>query len=75
MVDPTKEVRQTRPGQSEGITRNQVLQAVIFGLIFGTFLTLVLVPVLYLLAAKLKERVFRLSKKDAPGSEGAVALN
>ena len=29
MVDPTKEVRQTRPGQSEGITRNQVLQAVI----------------------------------------------
>ena len=29
----------------------------IFGLLFGTFLTLVLVPVLYLLVAKLKERV------------------
>ena len=30
----------------------------IFGLIFGTFLTLVLVPVLYLIMAKLKERIF-----------------
>jgi hypothetical protein len=30
----------------------------IFGLLFGTFLTLVLVPVLYLLVAKLKERWF-----------------
>src|SRR5260221_585846 len=31
----------------------------IFGLLFGTFLTLVLVPVLYLLFAKLKERIFK----------------
>lgn len=30
----------------------------IFGLIFGTFLTLVLVPVLYLVMARLKERLF-----------------
>jgi multidrug efflux pump len=30
----------------------------IFGLLFGTFLTLVLVPTLYLLVAKVKERVF-----------------
>jgi multidrug efflux pump len=30
----------------------------IFGLVFGTFLTLILVPSLYLLAAKLKERIF-----------------
>lgn len=30
----------------------------IFGLIFGTFLTLILVPVLYLVMAKLKERLF-----------------
>lgn len=30
----------------------------IFGLIFGTFLTLVLVPVLYLLTTKLKARIF-----------------
>jgi len=36
----------------------------IFGLIFGTFLTLFLVPVMYLLAARLKERVF---KKDPMG--------
>lgn len=31
----------------------------IFGLIFGTFLTLLLVPVMYLLVTKLKERVSR----------------
>lgn len=31
----------------------------IFGLLFGTFLTLVLVPTLYLLVAKLKERISR----------------
>lgn len=31
----------------------------IFGLLFGTFLTLVLVPVMYLLVAKLKERIYR----------------
>jgi multidrug efflux pump len=30
----------------------------IFGLIFGTFLTLILVPVMYLLSAKLKQRIF-----------------
>src|SRR5688500_8053523 len=30
----------------------------IFGLLFGTFLTLVLVPVMYLLITKLKERLF-----------------
>ena len=36
----------------------------IFGLIFGTFLTLFMVPVMYLLAARLKERVF---KKDPIG--------
>ncbi len=47
----------------------------IFGLIFGTFLTLILVPVLYLLVEKLKERIYRRSPKPAPGTEGAVALN
>ncbi|HTF16874.1 MAG TPA: efflux RND transporter permease subunit [Chryseolinea sp.] len=50
----------------------------IFGLVFGTILTLVLVPVLYLLVAKLKERVFRKRVKPAPEAatdEGAVALN
>jgi len=46
----------------------------VFGLIFGTFLTLVLVPVLYLLTAKLKERIYGVRTKEAPGTE-AVALN
>jgi multidrug efflux pump subunit AcrB len=47
----------------------------IFGLLFGTFLTLVLVPVLYLLVDKLKERVYRVRTKPQADSEGAVALN
>lgn len=47
----------------------------IFGLLFGTFLTLVLVPVLYLLVAKVKERVFGVRPEPSPGAEGAVALN
>ena len=47
----------------------------IFGLLFGTFLTLVLVPVLYLLATKLKERIFGIKTTPAPGTEGAVAVN
>ena len=47
----------------------------IFGLIFGTFLTLVLVPVLYLLTEKLKERIYGLKPKPASDTEGAVALN
>ncbi|MGC1240970.1 MAG: efflux RND transporter permease subunit [Chryseosolibacter sp.] len=47
----------------------------IFGLLFGTFLTLVLVPVLYLLAAKLKERIYGIKTTPAPGTEGAVAVN
>lgn len=47
----------------------------IFGLIFGTFLTLFLVPVMYLLVTKLKERIF--GKKAAPSAlaSQAVALN
>jgi Cu/Ag efflux pump CusA len=47
----------------------------IFGLLFGTFLTLVLVPVLYLLVDKLKERVYKVRTKPSPDSEGAVVLN
>jgi multidrug efflux pump subunit AcrB len=35
----------------------------IFGLIFGTFLTLILVPTMYLLSTKLKERLFKKSVK------------
>jgi multidrug efflux pump subunit AcrB len=47
----------------------------IFGLVFGTFLTLILVPVLYLLVDKLKERVYKTRTKPSHGTEGAVALN
>jgi multidrug efflux pump subunit AcrB len=43
----------------------------IFGLLFGTFLTLILVPVMYLLTAKLKERVGR--KQEAVVSDGKIA--
>jgi multidrug efflux pump subunit AcrB len=37
----------------------------IFGLIFGTFLTLFVVPAMYLLTAKLKERLFGRKKAEA----------
>ena len=48
----------------------------IFGLIFGTFLTLFLVPVMYLLVAKLKERLFKVKVNvPAVGPEATVALN
>ena len=47
----------------------------IFGLLFGTFLTLVLVPVMYLVVAKLKERIYGTRPKPQPGTAGAVALN
>jgi len=47
----------------------------IFGLLFGTFLTLVLVPVMYLLVEKLKSRVYRTKPKPEAGTEGAVVLN
>jgi multidrug efflux pump subunit AcrB len=41
----------------------------IFGLIFGTFLTLILVPVMYLLVARLKERVARMRKRGVDTAE------
>lgn len=47
----------------------------IFGLIFGTFLTLILVPVLYLLTAKLKERVFGIKLKPVQERSEGVAFN
>lgn len=46
----------------------------IFGLIFGTFLTLILVPAMYLLVAKLKERL-GIRHEPLADAEGAVALN
>src|SRR5690606_35333990 len=43
----------------------------IFGLIFGTFLTLVVVPVMYLMVYRLKQRVFASRNREviAPGGE------
>ena len=48
---------------------------IIFGLIFGTFLTLFLVPVLYLVVARLKERVFKMKITPAEVEQGSVAVN
>jgi multidrug efflux pump subunit AcrB len=47
----------------------------IFGLIFGTFLTLIVVPVMYLTVAQLKERLRRLWAKLVGKEETSVALN
>jgi multidrug efflux pump subunit AcrB len=47
----------------------------IFGLIFGTFLTLFLVPVMYLLVAKLKQRVFKKSMVHVEPTESSAVLN
>jgi multidrug efflux pump subunit AcrB len=44
----------------------------IFGLIFGTFLTLFLVPVMYLLVAKLKQRIFKKSVIHIEPATGSV---
>jgi multidrug efflux pump len=44
----------------------------IFGLLFGTFLTLILVPVMYLLIAKLKERIFRTAPERLVNPQGDV---
>jgi uncharacterized protein len=38
MMDPTKEVKQSRAGTGGGISRDKVLQAIVFGLIFGFLL-------------------------------------
>ncbi len=43
----------------------------IFGLIFGTILTLVLVPVLYLIMAKLKVRIYKFLGRPLPQNPGA----
>jgi hypothetical protein len=38
--------------------------------VFGTFLTLIMVPVMYLLLAKLKERIFKKSEVTLTESSG-----
>jgi multidrug efflux pump subunit AcrB len=47
----------------------------IFGLIFGTFLTLFLVPVMYLFVAKIKERVYNNKPVLHTSEDSEVALN
>jgi multidrug efflux pump len=47
----------------------------IFGIIFGTFLTLIFVPTMYYLTTLLKERVFKIKVKPAAEGESSVALN
>lgn len=48
----------------------------IFGLIFGTFLTLFLIPSMYLLTTKLKEKVFKKKASEETGIvSGPVATN
>jgi multidrug efflux pump subunit AcrB len=48
----------------------------IFGLVFGTVLTLILVPVMYLLSVKLKERIFKTKStvvlNTREGNEGSI---
>jgi multidrug efflux pump subunit AcrB len=45
----------------------------IFGLIFGTFLTLFLVPVMYLLVARLKKKVLKKDMVEVVRAEDVVA--
>jgi multidrug efflux pump len=47
----------------------------IFGLIFGTFLTLFLVPVMYLLTTRLKEKVKKWRNKPETDIDGAVVVH
>ena len=47
----------------------------IFGLIFGTFLTLFLVPVMYLVRTRLKERLYKTKVVADKSIDSAVALN
>lgn len=47
----------------------------IFGLIFGTFLTLILVPTMYLLIEKLKERVAKWRNKPETDVDGAIVTH
>jgi uncharacterized membrane protein YedE/YeeE len=79
MADPTKEVKQTRPPESEGITRNQVLQAIVFGLIFGFLLQKGGVAKYHLLVGVLLFQDFTVIKimvtAIAVGMIGIFALN
>ncbi len=47
----------------------------IFGIIFGTFITLIVVPVLYLLLAKAKARIASWRGKTVEAEDEAVVLN
>lgn len=47
----------------------------IFGIIFGTFITLFLVPVMYLVRSRIKKRIFGAEPKETPGMEEAVVTS
>lgn len=47
----------------------------IFGIIFGTFITLFLVPVMYLVRSRIKKRIFGAEPKETPGLEEAVVTS
>lgn len=47
----------------------------IFGLLFATFLTLILVPVMYLLTTKLKAYVFKRSTEESTDTEASVVVS
>lgn len=47
----------------------------IFGIIFGTFITLIVVPVMYLILANIKSLIARWRSKPVAEEEEAVALN
>jgi multidrug efflux pump subunit AcrB len=47
----------------------------IFGIIFGTFITLILVPVLYFLVARMKEKVAKWRNRGAQSEDAAIAVH
>ena len=47
----------------------------IFGLIFGTFLTLVVVPAMYLIVYRIKERVFASRSREAIAPRGETGTS
>ena len=47
----------------------------IFGIVFGTFITLIVVPVMYLIRTRIKERIFKSRINLEASTEGVVALN
>lgn len=79
MIDPTKEVKKGREGNEGGISRDKVLQAIVFGLIFGFLLQKGGVAKYHLLVGVLLFQDFTVIKMMASaivvGMIGLFALN